>query len=392
MRRALPLVAVAGLALGAVSMLAMGDAVRAGEEPAPPRAKIAEETAVPTAPGDPVVLVWTPDGLPPGFGAAVANLPEVEQVSEVLGDSVRMASSHGADGSAVEEFRDGWVVALDALAVDPMTYAAFLPKGAGATVEALAPGQAILGATSAQLRRVSVGASIGLDTGEHVRVVAVLDDALVGGAELVVARGSLSGVQTPRFLLVEHRGARAQVEGAIRRLLPAGEAVRFRAPGETPLLRHGDAVLSQAEVKARFGEFAFRPGRGRDIEIDPAWERANIVTADLPLLGRVRCHRAIADEFRAVLADLEQRNLGYLVAADGFSGCYVPRLVDPGGALSRHAWGIAADINWPKNPEGQLGNQDERLISAFTERGFAWGGPWLVPDPAHFEWVGTTTG
>ena len=143
-------------------------------------------------------------------------------------------------------------------------------------------------------------------------------------------------------------------------------------------------------MKERFGEFAFRQLAGRDFEPDPVWVRDHLVEADIPLLGRVRCHRAIVADLRDAMLELERANLGYLVAPDGFAGCYVPRLIAAEGSPSRHAWGIAVDVNWPKNPQGQAGAQDARLVEALTARGFAWGGDWLVPDPAHFEWVGST--
>jgi hypothetical protein len=390
MRALVPVAVVAGLVVGSVTMLLLDDGDDV--EPARPRAVPVETRAAEPANAlaDPVLLIWTPDGLPDDLGSHVAALDDVVRVTEVDGDPVRMVASRASDGSFVDQLTDGFVIGLDALAVEPSPYAAFLPKGAATAVSVLAPGEAILGATSATVRRLAVGGSLTLDTGEELRVAAIMDDALVGGAEVVVARGALASVTTPRFLLVEHGGRREEVERAVRELLPPGSAVRFRAPGETPLLRQGDAVLTQAQVKQQFGEFAYRPLAGRDIEIDPAWTRENIVTAAVPRLGDIRCHRTIIEELRSALVDLEQRNLGYLVTPDAISGCAVPRLVEPGGALSRHAWGIAIDINTAKNPEGEAGVQDERLVDALAATGFAWGGPWLVPDPAHFEWIGTT--
>jgi hypothetical protein len=122
-----------------------------------------------------------------------------------------------------------------------------------------------------------------------------VDDALVGAAEIALTRagGAAVGVDTDRYLLIAYHGERADVESAVRRLLPPGFAVRFRGPGETPFLRSGDAALPQVLIKERFGEFAYRPGRGLDIVEDPAWEAADIVTAQVPLLGRVRCHGAL---------------------------------------------------------------------------------------------------
>lgn len=57
--------------------------------------------------------------------------------------------------------------------------------------------------------------------------------------------------------------------------------------------------------------------------------------------------------------------------------------------MSRHAWGVAVDLNYPANVRGRSPGQDPRLVEAFERYGFTWGGTWLIPDPAHFEWTGT---
>ena len=62
-------------------------------------------------------------------------------------------------------------------------------------------------------------------------------------------------------------------------------------------------------------------------------------------------------------------------------GCYAPRRitrVNAGGAISRHTWGIAIDINTKST-------YHPRVIEIFNEWGFAWGGTWTSPDPMHFE-------
>jgi hypothetical protein len=114
----------------------------------------------------------------------------------------------------------------------------------------------------------------------------------------------------------------AKVETPIRERLPAGLGPRFRGPGETPFFRNGDAVLPQVLVKERFGEFAYRPGPGRAFTEDPAWEAANIVSARMPILGRVRCHRALMRALGGPLNELQQRNLGGLIDPSGFGGCW----------------------------------------------------------------------
>jgi hypothetical protein len=91
-----------------------------------------------------------------------------------------------------------------------------------------------------------------------------------------------------------------------------------------------------------------------------------------------------------VLADLKQRNLCHLI--NTFDGCFVPRHMswDPKRGLSRHAWGIAVDVNARLFPYGSTAKQNARLVEAFKRQGFTWGGEWKTPDPMHFEVVDLT--
>jgi len=258
-------------------------------------------------------------------------------------------------------------------------------------VASLGAGNALLGRTSAELRRLDIGGTIDLDSGHSVVVTGIVEDATIGAAELAVDRatGLTLGVDNPRYLLVAHGGDRAEVETALRRALPPDAPVRFRGLGETPYLRHGDAVLPQVRVKERFGEFAYEvpPTGGRDFAQDPEWQSENLATRDMPVLGQMRCHRAVVDAIEGALAEVEDANLASLLDPEGFVGCWNPRLVVPGGEVSHHAWGMALDVNYDDNPTGLESIQDPRLVEIFARWGFTWGGEWLVRDPAHFEFV-----
>ena len=62
-----------------------------------------------------------------------------------------------------------------------------------------------------------------------------------------------------------------------------------------------------------------------------------------------------------------------------------------GQNLSWHTCGAAIDLNPTQNRYGSHGHMDQRIIDAFTRHGFVWGGTFLIPDPMHFEYVGTAT-
>ena len=388
----LAVAALLGLTVGAGAML------ETQRVPVPP-AGVDEPTtprlaqAAP-APSERVLLVWASRRLPAELAARLRALPGISSVTTVRGDLVGLVKSTSAERRPVDSPPKGMVIPLDAIAFDPATYPAFLPVSARAAFRHLGSREALLGATSARLRRLGPGGRLLIGGRRWLTVAGVVDDSLVGGAELALpsAGGSAAGIRTDRYLLVTYRTERAKVETAIRERLPAGLGPRFRGPGETPFFRNGDAVLPQALVKEHFGEFAYRPGPGRAFTEDPVWEAANIVTAKLPILGRVRCHHALMRALGGALNELQQHNLDRLVDPSGFGGCWNPRLIRMGAGISRHAWGAAVDLNTRGNPTGLESAQDPRLVEIMRRWGFTWGGNWLIPDPSHFEYLQAPAG
>ncbi|UCC67314.1 MAG: M15 family metallopeptidase [Armatimonadota bacterium] len=157
-------------------------------------------------------------------------------------------------------------------------------------------------------------------------------------------------------------------------------------------------VRSTEWVESTFGRFAWRDHQNKRgaIEILGEWERQNIISIAPPFelrdararrLSIIRCHRLVASALTRLLNDLKRRGLCHL--ANSFDGCFVPRHMgwNPRRPLSRHAWGIAVDVNARLFPYGSRAKQDPRFIAAFARQGFAWGGEWRTPDPMHFEVV-----
>lgn len=337
-----------------------------------------------------VLLAWTPSRLDDGLATTAASLPAARAASVVRGGVVDLVGSRDMEGRVVDGLDAGWVIPLDAVAVAPADHAAFVPLADRATVAELGAGEALLGRTSAELRRLSAGGVIDLAGGQSVVVAGVVEDATIGGAELAVdlATGERIGLDRPRYLLIAYDGDRSAVEDRLRSALAPGVSVRFRGPGETPFLRHGDAVLAQAQIKARFGEFSLRRRAGaRAFDQDPRWQAEYIVTHDVPILGRVTCHRAIVPALVGALGEIEKAGLGGLVDQVSYDGCWNPRLVQPGAGVSRHAWGVAFDLGFSSNPTGFESVQDPRIVEVFRRWGFTSGDGWLVPDAGHFEFV-----
>lgn len=337
------------------------------------------------------LLAWTSGGLPDELTDAISSDLAVFGHTVVQSRPTGLIEVVAADGQTVQALTDGWYIPLDVIAVDPDMYPIWAMGSDQKTLVDLRPGQALLSRSSAAVRGVDVGARLTLVGGGQVTVAGVVEDVQVAGAEVVVHTDDAAalGVDQPAYVLMVYNGPRSHLQQRLTAAVPDRTPVRFRSRAETTWLRHGDAVQPQVLLKATLGEFAVRPLSGRDIDVDDDWEAANIVTQEVPILGSVRCHRLLVPRLVAAMEELEQANLAPLVDPANFAGCYAPRLIAPGAAVSRHSWGGAVDLNVGTNPRGSFTTQDPRLVEVMQRHGFAWGGTWLVPDPAHYELVDT---
>jgi hypothetical protein len=394
MRRvAVAAAALVGIVVGGAATLAVQGA--AGTVPPEP-AEAGGLPAIATTPATPsTFLVWVPRGLPAGFADRVASLPKVQAMAVVAEDDAWLRRSWSATGVVVDRPPAGYAIPIDTAAVDPQTFADFVPPADRASVAALGTGDAILGSTSATLRGLGVGSTLDVG-GRSLRITAVLPDRDVGAAELVVSRstGARLGVTQDRYLVVQPAPGRRITAAAFRhRVAPflppdlgIDRAVQVRAPGDTPYFRAGDAVLPPVLVKSLFGEFAARPGaQTGTLQVDPAWIRSNIESTSVPVLGRVTCNRGIVPQLRSAMQHVRAAGLGHAVTS--YHGCFVPRYIGWSDAnmLSYHSWGIAFDVNLGSNLRGESPDQDPRLVRTLARWGFAWGGTWIVPDGSHFE-------
>jgi len=392
-RRAVVIAAAAALGVLAGAGLTMA-VQRDARAPSPGPARAL--AAPPTTPETPsTFLVWVPRGMPHGFASTVASVPKIAATTLVAEDDTWLRRSWTAGGELVDHPPAGYRIPIDTAAVDPATFASFVPAADRPDVAALSQGAAILGGSSAALRGLGPGSVLDVG-GRTLRVAAVLPDQLIGAAELVVSDsvGARIGVSHDRYMLVQPARGRRMTPDAFRAriapFLPASlevnRAVQVRAPGDTPYLRAGDAVLPPVVVKTLFGEFAARAGRqAGTLQIDPRWTSAHIVTTHVPLLGRVTCNRQIVPQLTAAM-----RHVRRLVPSDpvrSYDGCYVPRFIgwSAENMLSYHTWGIAFDVNAGGNVRGEAPHQDPRLVRILARYGFEWGGSWIVPDGNHFE-------
>ena len=171
-----------GLLAGATVTIALRPGAGAPQLPARAEVIPVSEAAAPST-----FLVWVPRGLPAGFAGRIDRMDKVAATTVVAEDDVWLRRSWSAAGELVDDPPPTYRIPIDAAAVDPATFATFVPPADRARIAALADGQAILGATSAGLRGLGPGAVLAIGD-RRIRIAAVLPDELVGAAELVVSR------------------------------------------------------------------------------------------------------------------------------------------------------------------------------------------------------------
>ena len=143
-------------------------------------------------------------------------------------------------------------------------------------------------------------------------------------------------------------------------------------------------VLPTALVKEMFGDFQIKERDGVWITTEPEWREENIQNKRMPILGITRCHRLMWEPLEGALNQILEEGLEEYLSIEEWrssGGCYAPRRInrfEAGGSISRHAWGIAIDINTKSG-------YPPRVVEIFNDWGFAWGGTWTSPDEMHFE-------
>ncbi|MEX0990325.1 MAG: M15 family metallopeptidase [Actinomycetota bacterium] len=408
---------VAGLVVGATGSLAVQSTGTAPDDPSSRAVTSPESDTHPgiTVPAAPkratktsplpasLFFAWTSGGLPGGFETGVRDIRRIDAVAVVRSDTTWMARSFDADGKLVDDPRAPFDIPLEASAVDPADFGAFLPVAYKPVVARLEAGEGVISESSARVRGIGVGGTIEMrpyeehtgpsSTGQiPVRIAAVLPDDLVGATELMVAEdvGMRIGAIQERYALLDPKGSPSvpTIERAIRPVVGSSAALLVREFGDTLYPRHGDAVLPPVMFKLEFGEFAARPlpGAPGSLDIDGRWSKEHIEQRRLPIVGNIQCHEDVFPQLIGVLEELQRRGLQDLIRTE--HGCFVPKFMlnVANSAISHHSWGVAVDLNLAGNEFGTTPHQPTALVRIMEKWGFTWGGRWITPDGNHFEW------
>jgi hypothetical protein len=281
---------------------------------------------------------------------------------------------------------------VPALGVDPSSFRAFTAQGtaeADAVWQAVARGELVASHAFGQEAGLQLGGDVPVAPAGGAEPVTLRLGALattgVPGSELVVdeATGEKLGLKPATAVLVAAPEGKDPVVLAEEVRKVAGEGARvdlLSPPAQNPV-----AFLTGSKAAQAFGAFSYRYYPDGTIEPDAEWVRRNIVTATLPIMGRVTCHRLMVPQLRGALQEVQDAGLGHLLKT--YDGCYVPRFIarNPDNSISLHTWGIAIDMDAATNYRGIRGTMDDRIVAIFKKWGFRWGGDWRPTDPMHFE-------
>jgi hypothetical protein len=279
-----------------------------------------------------------------------------------------------------------------AVAVDPSTFRRFTPQGTAETTPvwlAVARGEAVVSHSLASGLKLSLGgntttARLAGGKASTLRVGAFATTS-IPGTDLIVddELGRSLGLPSATGMLLTAGKDVDPVDlaGQVRRITGDGSSVDLL----TPPAANPVAFLTGSRAAKAFGAFSYRYFPDGTIQPDARWVGENIVTASVPILGRVTCHRLMVPQLRGALADIQAAGLAS--SLHSYDGCYVPRFIEsnPEHAISLHTWGIAIDLDASTNYRGIKGTMDPKVVDIFKRWGFRWGGDWDYSDPMHFE-------
>jgi hypothetical protein len=276
-------------------------------------------------------------------------------------------------------------------AVDPVVFRSLAPsvtRDAEFVWSALLAGNAVVSLKAARKLGLTDKNKITID-GDRIDIGAFAESGSPAVADVLIDRRlaeELGLIGTEALMIgtnsiedrdaVAHRLERA-MGGRLKRLVPQVPEV-FGSAEPQPRGTAQGGLIGRMNYKILDNGF---------IEPDPNWVAANIVNAEVPILGSVTCHRLLVPQMASALAEVEREGLSSLIDTSDYGGCFVPRFIsrDPTRALSMHAFGLAFDLNVQSNLYGTEGDMDPRLVQILERWGFEWGGRWDPPDPMHFE-------
>jgi hypothetical protein len=278
----------------------------------------------------------------------------------------------------------------------------FVSRAMGRSISGLLRADTVvMGSLTASLRGAAAGDTISLTAswgGQMPYIVAaVVDDAVLGGTELLMspAGADRMGISQLSQVVIWGFSSRWAIDTALSMNGLVNTRVRIRRSWD-PF--DPDFTIGMARTKASLGEFAYRVNPSGSVTLDSAWTSTFITYGSIRGLSLASgCHSVTRVALQAAMDEVVASGLAGTINyydANRAGGCFGPRFnrLTPDssvGFLSRHTWGQAVDTNTIGSCQGCAPpDMDCRTVQIFRKHGFAWGGNFLTPDGMHFEWVG----
>ena len=292
---------------------------------------------------------------------------------------------------------EGWRIPMATMVA---TSAYVRAIGGDAMADIVARGQVLMGETSAKVRRAQVGDVLLLRDRKFwmhpFTIGAIVADEFVNSGDLFMSSSAaelLGEMPVSQIAITDIVSPASVLSGLKKKGITIGTEFRLRTSWDR---KSPDSTLGTATAKKLLGEFSYRPTVGSSILVAGSWTSSNIAWkmryADIKLGNN--CHRLVVDAIQGALTEIKNAGLSRFVNTQNsnrYGGCFVGRynrLAGNFGAPSRHAWGMAIDINTDTNPQGGVPQMNCAVVRIFRKWGFAWGGNFWPADGMHFEYVG----
>ena len=300
-------------------------------------------------------------------------------------------------GKDVFRLGEGWRIPMATMVASSAYVQA---TGGDAMAEVVASGQVLMGETAAKVRGAQVGDVLILRDRKFwmhpFTVGAIVADEFVNSGDLfmsISAAASLGEMPVSRVAITDIVSPASVLSGLKKKGITIGTDYRLRTSWDR---ENPDSTLGTATTKKLLGEFSYRPTVGSSILVAASWTSSNIAWkmryTDIKLGNN--CHKLVVEAIQGALTEIKDAGLSRFVDAQNsnrYGGCFVGRynrLAGNFGAPSRHAWGMAIDINTNTNPQGGVPQMNCAVVRIFRKWGFAWGGNFWPADGMHFEYVG----
>lgn len=261
-------------------------------------------------------------------------------------------------------------------------------------------GSIAVGKTSSAFWKIKVGDRIGvLDVNDNIktmRVGIIVDDLFTFGGDFLLGEpiaDSIGARSVSRVSIVNFPNWKPMFEALRKGGYRNTDTISVRWSWSPP---NPDSFLGLAEFRKIVGAFPYRPVSASGIQLWNNWQGKNIAW-NHKFTGvqlTINCNKRIIAPLQRVFTEIAKAGLAKKIDVrntNRYGGCYsarMNRLKNSFRSVSKHAYGMAIDINTQTNAQGATPTLNCRIVRIFRKHGFAWGGNVVPPDGMHFEWVG----